>query len=301
MITIRQLLPLFIFISSLHAGNYFIDVESAKTKEQLFSTSYQLDLEGYQCNIARNRSEYTLYVGPFSSLSRAKKVQHALVDHMQMRYSTIVERKHREKILYSSVKQASHKPKKTLHVKEKKDRKSEPNDNDFFIGTALGLLYANTKEKSLTGAIELDSAVSTTGVSVNLEGGYYFSKHIFMTLNYHYLLLDDSNFNNIFMSINYEFLKEKTVSPYVGILGGYSFLNWSEYPISSLQSDATSSSLMSGIVMGANVEIVNSLDLFIRYQVWIMNHTTTLENSQGKMQIEHDFGHNASLGVRFKF
>ena len=278
----KKIVILVLIFASLQAESYYINVMTSKHKQQLSPISYQLELLGYQRYISQNSYAYILYAGPFSSLTHAQNAQANMSKNISIKNTKIVQMKSNEKELNSYIATSSE-------------------VRNFFLGVNAGVVNVNSTQDNINGNIVLDTEVAQNGLSIGTELGYYLKDNIFMTLNYHYFTLDAVNLNNIFLTLNYEFLKDETFSPYIGILGGYSLLNWSEYPIASIEKDDSSSSFMSGMQMGLNIAIIDSIDFYAFYQFWIMDHKTNLENSQGQMYIQQNFAHNLGAGIKYMF
>lgn len=278
----KKIIILALVFASLQAESYYVNVMTSKHKQQLSPISYQLELLGYKRYISHNSQFYILYVGPFLSLENAQNAQANLYTNISLKNTKIVQMKSDEKEVNSY-----------LPISNK--------ITNYFIGVSAGLVNVNSTQDNSNANIALDTKITENGLSVGSELGYYLDENIFMTLNYNFLRLETLNVNNIFMTLNYEFLKEETFSPYVGILGGYSLLNWSEYPIAAIGKDDSSSSFVGGMQMGINIAVIKSIDIYALYQFWLMDHETNLENSQGKMLIKQNFVNNLSAGIKYKF
>jgi len=280
----KKVVILVAFLVSLQAESYYINVMTSKHKQQLSAISYQLELLGYKRYISQNSYAYILYAGPFSSLEYAQNARANMSKNINIRNTKIVQMKSNDEKIDTQV------------LKQQTDKTTH-----FFLGLNAGVMKVNNTQDDISGSIALDSDIAENGLSVGAELGYYLNENIFMSVNYSFFSLNTFSVNNIFMTLNYEFLKEEVFSPYIGVLGGYSMLHWSEYPIASIDKDDSSTSFMSGIQMGVNIAILEDLELYGLYQLQLMDHKTNLENSQGEMQIQQNFAHNLAAGFKYKF
>ncbi|MEA2111707.1 MAG: outer membrane beta-barrel protein [Campylobacterota bacterium] len=286
----KKVVLFLLLVSVLNADPYYVKVMTSAVQKQLHSVSYQLDRLGYKKYLRKKSNGYELSVGPFKSTAQANS---ALLD---------IQRK--IGITSMSIIKKNSVQRKTTHKISAKNRvvQTQPlKYSSYFIGVNIGASSVNNEQDIIAGSIDLDDALADSGMNFGAEFGYYINKNIFMTLNYQLVSLDDIDLNNAYVTLNYEFLRDEVFSPYLGIIGGYSLLDWNTHPIESIENDETSSSLMTGVQVGTTVMLAKNVNLFASYQFWIMDHKTKLENSQGHMQISHNFVNNIAVGVRYRF
>ncbi len=293
----RKIVLFLLLAGFLKAEPYYVNVMTTSIKDQLHSVSYQLDMLGYQKYLTQNSKDYVLYVGPFNTSAQANSAKSKIYREIGIKNMKIIEKNPTQAVAIpiqsSSTKEVILKEKPIIVVSSKYSK--------YFIGVNAGASNVNNEQDIISGSIVLDHDIADRGVNYGAELGYYIDKNIFMTLNYQLISLDDINLNNIYATLNYEFLRDEILSPYMGIIAGYSLLDWSTYPIASIEKDETSGSLMTGVQIGTNIMVSSSINLFASYQFWMMDHKTKLENSQGQTQIYHDFVNNITLGIRYKF
>jgi TusA-related sulfurtransferase len=128
-------------------------------------------------------------------------------------------------------------------------------NKDYFIGISGGAGNINIKE---AGDLALDIDLKDSVISYGIEGGYNISDNFFITLNYQYTSGKDFYLHNAYTTLDYRFTRVFGLSPYTGIIGGFSTMNWINYPISSINSIGTTYSFLGGAQLGADIDISDS-------------------------------------------
>jgi len=129
--------------------------------------------------------------------------------------------------------------------------------------------------------------------------GYYFMPNIFVTASYQRSTLDIVHLNNYFASISYQ-LSDIFLKPYIGILAGYSQLEWDKRPYRWLPDEKFISGFaMYGVQAGVEYDITENLSVIGKYQY--IKHSHSMDILRGRNIIDHNSAQNFLLGVRYAF
>lgn len=170
---------------------------------------------------------------------------------------------------------------------------------DIFIDLSTGYTHAAYTKKDISGSIQIDD-LDDNGYLYELAIGYRLSKEVFTTLNYQYSKLDEIEFDDYYVTLNYQFLEK--LKPYVGILLGKSYLRWKEDPLLvSKKKDRTSGSFIYGVQAGLEYTLSNNLSFVSKFIYSRTNHGTNLHSNNAKSYIDHDSKSQLLLGLRFVF
>ncbi|MEA3522496.1 MAG: outer membrane beta-barrel protein [Campylobacterota bacterium] len=275
----------------LNAQNIYVKAMSATYKKQFYSLSYQLKNHGYNSVVVYNGTLYDMFVGPFQTKKQARKALYSINTNPNA-----------ELFIVSShgTFQALHEP--TAQEKNTQQKLEASHiHKDYFLALAIGMTKMDIATDNISGNMVLNSDIDDSGTTFGIEGGLYLNDAIFTTLNYHYQSLSDVNLNNIYMTLNYHFLRDYALSPYIGVLGGYSALSWSTYPIDSIDSDSLGGAFMGGVQLGSDLRINQTLSLYLNYQYILLNHETSLVNDTGEKKITHQSQNNLYIGIKVSF
>jgi len=172
-------------------------------------------------------------------------------------------------------------------------------ENKVFVFVAGGGTKLDVNSFLAPGSTLTKGALDETGKELELGVGYHYSKDYFITLAAQKSMLDILDVNNIYGSINYK-LPIKNAQPYIGVLLGYSQLDWSKRPhVMLFNEDLTSDGYMYGLQLGINKEIRKKASLFIKYQFIKYDHKIEILNNTSN--IEHKSGQNVLIGMRYLF
>jgi len=185
------------------------------------------------------------------------------------------------------------------------------NSDNYFVEGSLGVALTSVKNDVKT-AVMNDSSTSEMGVGINIGAGCNVTDNIFVTMNYERLNIDIYSLDNVYISANYlfdeslsGFLKEKAfpkyiidsnISPYVGVLTGYSSASWEEQPVKGvLESQETSKNLFFGLQAGVEGDLDEDIKFFTSLKYNFVNHKTLVNGEE--------FSHNNhySIMAGFKF
>ena len=172
-------------------------------------------------------------------------------------------------------------------------------ENNFFVYIAGGASFLDIDSDIALNATLIEGALDDNGAVGEIGVGYRYSENIFTTLTAQRTMLDIADIDNFYASINYQF-SDVTAKPYIGALLGYSQLTWTESPhVVVLNEDLTSDGLMYGFQAGFEQTLTENWILFAKYQFIKYDHLMDIRSSAST--IEHNYGQNILIGVRYAF
>ena len=225
---------------------------------------------------------------------------------IQKQIQKIIPKENNETITVQEKTQIVIEEKKTLSVKTQElpiysvTKPINGNDiskKDIFIGFSMGYTMFDI---SIDGTL-LNNKLSDDGITYNLEMGYYIFNNLFLSLDYQYTILDNSNFNAISPSINYQFDSLYSISPYIGILAGINMMEWEKSPIEGVSLDKNNFAFFSGIKLGGDIYINDSWSIFLAYKFIKSFNATLIKVNSEVTLIEYDTEHDFQLGIKYKF
>lgn len=171
--------------------------------------------------------------------------------------------------------------------------------SDCFVDISTGYSNSPYVKKDITGSININD-LDENGYLYDLAVGYRINDKLFSTLNYQYSKFDDIDYDNFYITLNYQF--ESSLKPYVGLLVGKSFLHWNKDPLNSSQNiDWTSGSFMYGLQVGLEYKINENLTFIPRVLHSRTDHGTNLISAPAQSYIEHDSKTQVLFGLRSGF
>jgi len=171
--------------------------------------------------------------------------------------------------------------------------------NPYFVYLAGGVAYLSGEDTLATGNTFTAGALDDEGSVYELGVGYRYTDNIFATLAVQRTTLDIADIDNIYASINYQF-SDVMLKPYIGLVAGYSKLEWSEAPHVVLSNkDLDSDGAMYGVQAGLEFELSTNWSVFGKYQFITYDHLMDIRNNAST--IEHKDTQNLLLGVRYGF
>ena len=323
----KKNLLLIIFLSllssSLFAGKLYIKVAALTHSDTLFSLQYQLREMGYKTYITHNEELYRVYTGPFKDKHEAQialaKVQQKIsrdayvtslevaqgkiagtpvthqaivVEHKVTNQAKIQDEVQTQEPLQISPKEQTKTPEPAKDISHVKS------EHTFYVGGSIG---ATKFDVARSGNLALDVALKTYGPSYGIEGGYYISPNIFVSLNYQKTELRNCDFDAIFATLNYQLDSIGTLSPYVGVVGGLSQLNWNRNPVNGSSAELELNSPLFGAQIGGDIVIYGGLSTFMYYRYMSMDFSTTLVSGALRSEVEHNSQQDFNLGLKYKF
>lgn len=170
-------------------------------------------------------------------------------------------------------------------------------NKSLFIGSNIGYIY---DAKSFKGDVETDFDVKSSALSYSIELGYRYDKTFFYSITHARADFKTHKYDNLYLSANYNFdLKSSGFSPYIGVIGGWSRLTWTEHPVeASLESETKSSNYLVGLELGVEHRVA---DKFTLYGSYIYNYSPQKTFLHDDGEISYDNTHNFVLGFRYYF
>ncbi len=170
--------------------------------------------------------------------------------------------------------------------------------NNIFVDVSAGLSNTPYSKSDTVGSIRL--SLDENGYLYDLALGYRFNDNLFSTLNYQYSKLDEIDFDDYYVTLNYQFNHE--LKPYVGVILGRSYLHWNKDPLNSSQTkNHTSASVMYGIQTGLEYKLSDNISFIPKIIYSRTDHGTNLISSPARSYVEHDSKTQVLLGVRYSF
>ena len=166
----------------------------------------------------------------------------------------------------------------------------------YFLGGASFL----NPSTNLSSDEEKSGTLDKNGNVFELGLGKKFNKNIFSTLSVQRVGFELGKLNSISASVNYQFF-DKKMKPYIGVLLGYSKLDWDSRPFARprFSEDLSSSSLMYGLQVGIEYPFKEHLSLLAMYQFEGYDHKLEIDN--GAYHVTHDYSQNLLVGVKYGF
>lgn len=195
------------------------------------------------------------------------------------------------------VKEQLYKPVAEKKKVETKQVKNNPipmtHNSSWFIEGSLGMFFAKINSNV---TIPLKSqSLDDNGILIDIGAGYRYNRNIFSTISLQRSMLENINIDNLYTSLNYT-LDNISFNPYVGLLLGYSQLEWQKSPVNNpTTAQADSQKILYGLQIGAEYELNKSFSLIGKYQFMYENHMTNI-NSQ---RIKHLYQNNLLFGLRY--
>ena len=170
---------------------------------------------------------------------------------------------------------------------------------NMFIDVSTGYSHIPYSKKDKQGSIDIDK-LDENAYSYDLAFGYRYNKNLFSTINYQYSKLDEIEFDDYYVTLNYQF-KHK-MNPYLGLFVGKSFLHYKKDILNSSKTkDYTSGSFLYGFQAGLEYKFSTNLSFVPRLIYSRTNHGTNLNSSPAKSHIEHNSKRQVLFGLRFNF
>ncbi len=178
----------------------------------------------------------------------------------------------------------------------------EVESNDWFVYLAGGVSNLDVTSTVTAGADIFPDALDDKGSLVELGLGYRLSPNVFVTLSGQRTDLDFITLDTIYGSINYQFT-DVILKPYIGVLAGYSTLNWDTRPHTphvAGDEDLTSTTGVYGVQVGLEYALTADWSLFGKYQ-YLKYSEHLMEIDKAATTIEHNSAQNILGGIRYAF
>lgn len=147
-------------------------------------------------------------------------------------------------------------------------------------------------------ALRFDPADDGNVLALNL--GYEFSNHWFVSLDFSNVDADDTEVTNTTASANYRFpIGQGGASFYLGVIGGYSELEWQQAPALTPAAKPESEQWFGGVQTGLDYRFTDHWSATLKYQYHGTEHGTNISTATGNSKITHDSYQYLLLGVRY--
>ena len=262
------------------SSSYYVKVAQTKSAKELKRIKYKLNRIGVSTFHKTSRTAYTVYSGPYRDTVSANRALKK------------VKRRYKRASVFS-----------IQNKKNKKKAKAKSfNKNKMFVGGAIGYSSVPLTHR---GNIEI-YLPNDTGLSYNLHTGYNLNSRMFLTADYMLSDAKDVVFNNLSVSANYKFGPYARVSPYFGLVAGYSQITWNRNPIdnSTEKGSNVTGSYLVGTQIGAIYNSSKAISLFMNYQCLFMAHNTNINTADVPPEattLKHKDLTNLQFGVRYSF
>jgi hypothetical protein len=285
-----KLLPfvLFLFLISSNvlysATSHYVKVTSVKSKNQLKKTKRALNSLGLSMIYKRIKGGYYVYSGPYKTQKYAKYATKKIKRYFP--YAKLLKPKVQQEKTITQLK-----------VKKKKENKR------LFVGFSLGYSLAPPTHNIEEGTVKIIEP-KNSGLSYDIDGGYVLDNNFVIGMGYLSFDADDIKFSNIYGMLEYRCKEYKDITPFLGLLGGYSTLAWSTDPIENptQESNNDSASPFMATKAGIIYSGLKNIDVTFGYKCMFMSHATNIElDSSNKSRLEHKTLHSIELGIQYKF
>jgi opacity protein-like surface antigen len=174
-------------------------------------------------------------------------------------------------------------------------------DKNFFVFIGGGISYADVSFYSVTSpAFANMKGLNKQAENIELGIGYKFNDRFFSTLSFKRSMFDIANIDNIYTSFNYQ-MSDILFKPYIGILFGYSSLNWEKDPdtVNSNKS-LVSNKFMYGFTLGGEYKLASDWSVYMKYQYIKHDHKIDIY-TPGYKNIEHKYEQDIIVGLKYVF
>jgi len=179
--------------------------------------------------------------------------------------------------------------------------------NNYQSDTILNqnFLYASVGQSSmeLSNTINNNKIINknfldSKGEVVDIGMGIEHNNNIFSTVGVSFTSLDVVDIKDFYATVNYQF-QNKSLTPYVGLLAGYSHLTWSTKPyVAQENKKSNSDKLTLGLQTGFKKNISENISFVGKYQFLKYGHKLVLKNNNSD-RISHNYAHKFLLGVEY--
>jgi opacity protein-like surface antigen len=265
---------------SLSAVNLYVKVKSVK-QEELYSAQQELARLGYKAQVDQHDSWHRIYAGAFRSQKKASRALAKIRKYISPDAYII---------------DFAIDPNDSASEKEE-SQKSEK----FFIGFTAGKTKFSVTEDSISEDLPLYFQLEDSSINYGVEFGYYFTKNIFATLNYQFSDMKHISFNHAFSTLNYQLDGIYSISPYIGLVGGYGIMSWKSSPIDMVSTTETTASFIGGIQVGTEIAINDELSTYIFYRYIKTDYASDVSLDADTKKIGYNTDQNLNIGIKYNF
>lgn len=274
-------LVLLFALNVAHAKAYFIKLGYVEKTGDARRVAAILERLGYPAYSSEETGVLVLYTGPFDTVSESRKALAAI--RKSVTPDAFI-------VTFAQKRNACNAP--------ATDRKSSQSPKALFAGISIGTSFIEVEKREKP---NLSYNPDDRGIGYGILLGYDISDDFFGTLNYRHTRLDDIDLDDFFATINYRFSDFHALSPFVGILGGYSFMEWRNDPFEAIHRDRTSESFVGGGQVGAHAPLYENFRLFTLYRYIFMDHETSVSTHSQAGKIEERSNQIIEMGIRYDF
>jgi len=292
--------------ASLNAKGIYIKVASVDYYK-LFNTIYSVEALDYKVRTIEKNDLYNIYAGPFKNVSEANRALGFIKKDVSDKATILILSKGKEyKLTTPSSKKVTYAQKITTQTPKnnKPIKKSTPTQESKLEKKT----EATKKSKDSFVALSVSTAMpmvdendpnfeASNGLSYGLELGYHFTNEWFIVFAYQRTDLDDVLFDSIMTKVDYKFSDIKPISPYMGLILGYSMMSWDSY----IETDDKASSFTYGLEVGGEIDIIDSLALDVSYSYMMMDFSTFYNVGNVTNEISYKGLHNLTFSVKYRF
>lgn len=304
------LLALITLSTNIFAQGTYIRVLSNEDKNLIFSTSYQLEELGYKTYATQYNGINRIYTGPFSSYKSANSALKIIKSYVSKNAAIVsldannkevaysIKRKYLTK--YHSQKSNPSNTRKTETSDSSNENENENNDDysKFFIGLYGGMGVFDVEEISISGSVPLNFVLDDKSYGYGAEIGYYFTKEMYLTLNYQQSVLENLSFSYIFTSLNYKPGKFLGFYPYIGGLVGYNAMTWKNHPVDTETINDIGFTFNMGAHIGAEIPLGDYFSIYTYYRYIKLDQLTTIKLDTGEKDILYTSEQSFNAGIK---
>jgi opacity protein-like surface antigen len=190
--------------------------------------------------------------------------------------------------------------KKSIIVQNKPSKKAKK-ETKTFLGVALGLSKQKVTQNDRVGGFPiLSNQPDESGYNILVEYGYRYNDNDFSTISFMNTHYNDIKLYNLLISHNFSYQYEN-INPYIGIVGGFSFIELTRSHINSTLPDEKGREFTLGFQAGAEYTYDKNIVLFGQYQYLKLEHKTNLYSGTAISEFQRDKHQNINFGIRWKF
>lgn len=174
-------------------------------------------------------------------------------------------------------------------------------DSRWFASIGAGANQHDAELRTDSGVITLLSDPSDNGTPIVAALGYHFSQNWFTELEYTYLDADETELQNLALSINYQWALGQNWDMYIGLVGGGSTLDWQENPIFATTIETENEENYLGGQIGLKARLNDRWSIHGKYQYLDLEHNTLLQPQGASGEFEQTDYHFVTLSLEVSF
>ncbi|NOQ30772.1 MAG: SH3 domain-containing protein [Helicobacteraceae bacterium] len=171
--------------------------------------------------------------------------------------------------------------------------------SNLFVSISAGYSFMSVKQENSTGNLLLSRPTSYEGENITIALGYKHLSGNVGTFSATYVHYNDVNFYNYLISYNKVF--DYDYSPYIGLVGGVSFVELTQSHLGGSLADSGGSAFAYGVQFGADKKIDDHISIFAQYQFLKAEHTTELQTTSASSKLTRDNQAKINIGLRYFF